>query len=145
MLYEDYRREKMQALKAKDTFKNKVITGLMSDMTYRLKEKGEDLTAEECTQVVQKALKKAQEAYELAASRPDKQAESAKEIEILKGYLPKQLTAEEVSTELQTLFADVAPEKTNKGMLMGRAMGALKSKADGRVISDAVDAWLKNA
>lgn len=145
MLYEDYRREKMQALKAKDTFKNKVITGLMSDMTYRLKEKGEDLTAEECTQVVQKALKKAQEAYELAASRPDKQAESAKEIEILKSYLPKQLTAEEVSTELQTLFADVAPEKANKGMLMGRAMGALKGKADGRVISDAVDAWLKNA
>ncbi|MFM9414379.1 GatB/YqeY domain-containing protein [Peptococcus simiae] len=145
MLYEDYRREKMQALKNKDTFKNKVITGLMSDMTYKMKEKGQDLSEEECQAVVQKALKKAQEAYDLAASRPDKQEEMAKEIDILKGFLPEQLTAEAVQAKVNDLFADLSPQEANKGMLMGKAMGALKGLADGRVISDAVDAWLKKA
>ena len=69
------RADKMAALKEKDSVKNKVITMLMSGITYKKKELGRDLTEQECLDVIAKELKQEKEALDMAAGREDKIAE----------------------------------------------------------------------
>ena len=137
------RADKMAALKEKDTVKNKVITLLLSGLTYKHKELGRDCTEQECLDVIAKELK--QEALELSKDRADKVAELEAEIAILESYLPKQMSAEEVAAVVAELVAQAGLETTvkNKGMIMKTVMGELKGKADGKVIGAAVDALLK--
>ena len=139
------RADKMAALKEKDTVKNKVITLLLSGLTYKHKELGRDCTEQECLDVIAKELKQEREALELSKDRADKVAELEAEIAILESYLPKQMSAEEVAAVVAELVAQAGLETTvkNKGMIMKTVMGELKGKADGKVIGAAVDALLK--
>lgn len=139
------RADKMAALKAKDTVKNKVITMLLSGLTYKHKELGRDCNEQECLDVIAKELKQQREALELSKGREDKVAEIQAEIAILESYLPKQMSAEEVAAAVAELVAKAGLETTikNKGMIMKTVMGELKGKADGKVIGAAVDALLK--
>lgn len=135
----------MAALKEKDTVKNKVITLLLSGLTYKHKELGRDCTEQECLDVIAKELKQEREALDLSKGRADKVAELEAEIAILESYLPKQMSAEEVAAVVTELVAQAGLETTvkNKGMIMKTVMGELKGKADGKVIGAAVDALLK--
>ena len=139
------RADKMAALKEKDTVKNKVITMLLSGLTYKHKELGRDCTEQEYLDVISKELKQEREALEMAQGREDKMAELQAEIAILESYLPKQMSAEEVAAAVAELIAKAGLETTvkNKGMIMKTVMGELKGKADGKVIGAAVDALLK--
>lgn len=145
MLYDDYRKEKMNALKAKDSEKNKVLTNMLSAMTYAKKEKGAELDAGECQAIVAKLLKQAQEAYDLSAGRPERQEEIKREMDILSMYLPQQLSEDDIKTHLYPIFDKEGFERSpkSKGVLMKTAMAELKGKADGKVISGVVDAWIK--
>lgn len=138
------RADKMAALKTKDTVKNKVITLLLSGLTYKHKELGRDCTEQECLDVIAKELKQEREALEMSKDRADKVAELQEEIAILESYLPKQMSAEEVAAVVADLVAKAGLETTvkNKGMIMKTVMGELKGKADGKVIGAAVDALL---
>lgn len=139
------RADKMAALKEKDTVKNKVITLLLSGLTYKHKELGRDCTEQECLDVIAKELKQERESLEMSKDRADKVAELEAEIAILESYLPKQMSAEEVAAAVADVIAKAGLEMTvkNKGMIMRTVMGALKGKADGKVISAAVDALLQ--
>ena len=139
------RADKMAALKEKDAVKNKIVTMLMSGITYKKKELGRDLTEQECLDVISKELKQEKEALDMAAGREDKIAELQAEIAIQESYQPKQLSAEEVAEKVAALIeaAGLEPIVKNKGMIMKTVMGELKGKADGKVIGAAVDALLK--
>jgi len=139
------RADKMAALKEKDTVKNKVITLLLSGLTYKHKELGRDCTEQECLDVIAKELKQERESLEMSKDRADKVAELEAEIAILESYLPKQMSAEEVAAAVADVIVKAGLEMTvkNKGMIMRTVMGALKGKADGKVISAAVDALLQ--
>ena len=139
------RADKMAALKEKDTVRNKVITMLLSGLTYKHKELGRDCTEPGCLGVIAKELKQEKEALELSAGREDKIAELQAEIAILESYLPKQMSADEVAAAVADIIARAGLETTvkNKGMIMRAVMGELKGKADGKVIGAAVDALLK--
>ena len=65
MDYDFLRKEKMQALKEKDTLKNSVITMLLSGLTYKKKELGHDPGENDCYEVIAKELKQTKEAYDL--------------------------------------------------------------------------------
>ncbi len=147
MLYDDYRKEKMLALKNKDSEKNKVLTNLLSAMTYAKKEKGGELNEADCQAIVQKLYKQAQESYHLADGRPDIQEGIAREKEIIASYLPAQLSEAEIQEKLEEIFAasGLTREPKSKGQLMKLAMGALKGQADGKVIAHVVDAWIQGA
>ena len=136
MDYDFLRKEKMQALKEKDTLKNSVITMLLSGLTYKKKELGHDPGAKE--------LKQTKEAYDLAKDRPEVAEELAKKMAILEGYMPKQLSAEEVKEQVSAILADAGIELSakNKGVIMKTVMAALKGKADGKVISQCVNELL---
>ena len=144
MNYEQLRAEKMAALKSKDTVKNNVVTMLLSGMTYLKKEVGRELTEEECRSCIQKELKQVKESLEMSNGREDAAEELQKQIAILEGYLPQQMSEEEVQAKVQSIVENlgVEPIVKNKGAIMKNVMAELKGKADGKLIGRIVDQLL---
>ncbi len=61
------------------------------------------------------------------------------QVVVLEKYLPKQMSAEELETELKKIIAEVgATTAKDMGKVMGVASKALAGKAEGRAISEAV-------
>jgi len=73
------------------------------------------------------------------AGRQDLADTELAQVEVLEGYLPKQLTPEEVEEEVKKIMATVgATSMKEMGKVMGIASKQLAGKADGRVISEIV-------
>lgn len=68
--------------------------------------------------------------------------ESVSKLEILKEYLPKQLSEEELKIEIQKFINDNNIDITNKGNVMKVIMPVFKSKADGKLINKVVSSLL---
>jgi uncharacterized protein YqeY len=61
------------------------------------------------------------------------------QVSVLETYLPKQMSADELETELKKIIATVgATGPQDMGKVMGVATKALSGKAEGRTISEAV-------
>ena len=137
MLYDDFRKEKMQALKEKDKLKNKVITNILSDLIYIKKELGQEPTEADSAKAVAKQVK---EAIEMSKDRPDKLEELEAELAVLEQYMPKQLSEDEIKAEVLALLDEnsIGLDPKNKGAIMKVVMPALAGKADGKAINKVV-------
>ena len=140
MLYDDFRKEKMIALKEKDKLKNKVITNILSDLIYIKTELGQEPTEADSAKAVAKQVKQVKEAIDMAKDRPDKLAELEAELAVLEQYMPKQLNAEEIKAAVIKLIDEngIALDPKNKGAIMKVVMPALAGKADGKDINKVV-------
>ena len=83
------------------------------------------------------------------AGRQDLADAELAQVEVLESYLPKQLSQEEIETEVKKIIAEVgatrkiiaevgATSMKEMGKVMGTASKQLAGKADGRVISEIV-------
>ena len=140
MLYDEFRKEKMIALKEKDKLKNKVITNILSDLTYIKKELKQEPTKVDSAKVVAKQVKQLKETMELSKDRPDKMAELEAELAVLEQYMPKQMSEEEIREAVVKLLEEngITAEPKNKGAIMKVVMPALNGKADGKDINKVV-------
>ena len=140
MLYDEFRKEKMIALKEKDKLKNKVITNILSDLTYIKKELKQEPTEADSAKVVAKQVKQLKETMELSMDRPDKMAELEAELAVLEQYMPKQMSEEEIREAVVKLLEEngITAEPKNKGAIMKVVMPALNGKADGKDINKVV-------
>lgn len=140
MLYDDFRKEKMVALKEKDKLKNKVITNILSDLIYIKKELGREPTEADSAKAVAKQVKQVKEAIEMSKDRPDKIEELEAELAVLEQYMPKQLSGDEIKAEVLRLLDEngIALDPKNKGAIMKVVMPALAGKADGKEINKVV-------
>ncbi|MEE0229745.1 MAG: GatB/YqeY domain-containing protein [Peptococcaceae bacterium] len=140
MLYDEFRKEKMIALKEKDKLKNKVITNILSDLTYIKKELKQEPTEADSAKVVVKQVKQLKETMELSKDRPDKMAELEAELAVLEQYMPKQMSEEEIREAVVKLLEEngITAEPKNKGAIMKVVMPALNGKADGKDINKVV-------
>lgn len=140
MLYDDFRKEKMVALKEKDKLKNKVITNILSELTYIKKELKQEPTEADSAKVVAKQVKQLKETMELSKDRPDKMEELEAELAILEQYMPKQMNEDEIRQAVMQLLEEngIAIEPKNKGAIMKVVMPALNGKADGKDINKVV-------
>ena len=78
------------------------------------------------------------------AGRQDLADTELAQVEVLEGYLPKQLTPEEVEEEVKKIMATVgATSMKEMGKVMGIASKQLAGKADGRFISEIVKKLLQ--
>ena len=69
-------------------------------------------------------------------NRQDLVDKTQSEIDILLGYLPEQLSSEEVEKIINDIFEEVKPEgMKDMGKVMGLAQGKLKGKADMKEVS----------
>ena len=140
MLYDDFRKEKMVALKNKDKLRNKVITNILSDLTYIKKEVGHEPTEEDSIKAVSKQVKQLKETMELSKDRPEALEELKAELAILEEYMPKQLNEEEIKAEVLKLFEENGIElsQKNRCAIMKTVMPALNGKAEGKLINQVV-------
>ena len=68
--------------------------------------------------------------------RDDLASEEIEQAKFLEIYLPNQLSKEELTKELKNIIDSLgASSMSDIGKVMGRAMGLLKGKADGGLIS----------
>ena len=105
------------------------------------------LTDEEQLSVLTTEVKRRRETIADAekAGRADLVAREQAELEVVLGYLPKQMSREEVVAAAQQVIAEVGakgPQETGK--VMGKLMPQLKGKAEGRMISEVVKELLAN-
>ena len=140
MLYDEFRKEKMVALKEKDKLKNKVITNILSELTYIKKELKQEPTEADSAKVVAKQVKQLKETMELSKDRPDKMEELEAELAILEQYMPKQMSEDEIRDAVMKLLEEngITAEPKNKGAIMKVVMLALNGKADGKDINKVV-------
>ena len=103
--------------------------------------KGEDLTDQEVSAVLQKAVKIRKEAMEMFSKgdRIDLVEKEQKEYEIISIYLPEQLTEEQIENLIQeTIFSLQVSGEKDLGRVMGAIMPKVKGKADGKIIQQKV-------
>jgi uncharacterized protein len=91
--------------------------------------------------VLLSAAKKRKEAMEHfeRGGRPELVAQEGKELAIIEEYLPKQLSAEEVTQVIEAAVAQTGASLPNDfGRVMPFVMKQLKGKADGKLVQELV-------
>lgn len=97
--------------------------------------------------VVAKEAKKRRESIEAfeKGNRPDLVAQEKAELDILSGYLPKQMNRDEIIAAAKKIISDIgAKGPGDKGKVMGQLMPQTKGKADGKEVSDIVSELLSS-
>jgi uncharacterized protein YqeY len=117
------------AMKAQDRLRMETIRALLSEIQYEeMQKQVQDLSATDSSVVLQREVKKRQEAigFEEQANRQDAKAKLQAEIAIIEEFLPKQLSA----TELEKVLSDY--KTTTPSAVMGTAMKFLKDNYAGQ-------------
>jgi uncharacterized protein YqeY len=136
------------AMKAKQAERLGVIRMLKSALKNVALEKGGatfELDDASALAVVRKELKKRQDSIEgfEKGQRPELAAKEKSEAEILAAYLPPPFTAEEIDALVQSAITETgATSKAQMGAVMKLATERAAGRADGKVLSAAVNARL---
>ena len=139
-LKERLRDDMNAARRQQDRDRARLFSTVLSDIRNREIEVSHELEDDEVLQVLGKAIKSRNEAAEQMASRPELAGEQLQEASILQGYMPPQVSEEEI----RTIVADaIAAGASNMGAVMGRVMPQLKGRADGRLVNRIAGELLK--
>lgn len=133
------------AMRAKDRVRLEALRSVISQFGYRRIELNHDLTADEQTEVIRRLVKQRNDSIvEFAkAGREELVEKETRERDILKAYLPPELSHEELAQRLQLLIADLPETERTQGGIMKRAMSELRGQADGGLIRRMVEEALK--
>lgn len=140
MELEQLRKDMVAAMKAGDKARKASISNLVAAVKKAAIDEGcrEDVPAALVDKVILKELKTAKEQIDTCPDeRVDLKAEYQANYNVIAEYAPKLMSAEEVKAHIEKEFAEVVATK-NKGQIMKAVMGALKGKADGKVINEVV-------
>lgn len=121
------------AMKAKDKDKLSVLKMLKGSLQLENINKGKELTDDVVIDVISREIKQRKESIAefTKGGREDLANETAKEIDILKTYLPEQLSEEEIEKIIDQVFATVAPTSAkDMGKVMKEVTPLVKGKAD---------------
>ena len=100
-----------------------------------------EMKEEDELKLLQKLVKQRKDSLEIYTqqNRADLAQKEQEEIAIIEKFLPKQLSADEVRTELARIIQEVgATSPADMGKVMGAATKQLSGKADGKTISTLV-------
>ena len=121
-------------MKAKDMVSLNTIRGILNEINIR-EMKNIKINEEEVIKVLRSEAKKRKESIETfeKAGRTDLTEKETKELKIIEGYLPAEMSDEELTAKLKEVVASC--EDKNFGTVMKASMAALKGAADGKRIS----------
>jgi len=129
---------------AKDELRLSTIRLLKSAIQYHEIQKGGagyGATDEDVIEVIGREIKKRNEAIELykQGGRNELAEKEQKELEILKSYLPEQMSEDEVRKLVEEAISSIgASGIQDMGKVMGALMPKVKGKADGTLVSNIV-------
>lgn len=143
MIYQQLQVDQLSALKSQDTLKLQTIRGIIATVKNKEIDKGSPLTDEEVVAVLQKTKKECMESIDsfTKGGRQDLLEEAKAQLAIVSVYLPPEMTDEELQKEVAKIKEankDVIAQ--NPKALIGLCMKALRGKADGSRIMQAINA-----
>jgi uncharacterized protein YqeY len=144
-LTEKIRTDLTNAMKAQDKERLSTIRMLQSAMKYEQISAGHELADEEAMAVIRKAVKQRQDSVEqyTNGNRPELAAKEQSEIDILKTYLPPELSNDEIESGIREIIASTgAQSKKDMGKVMKEATARYKGRADGKKIQEIVSRLL---
>ena len=142
MLEEKILKDYKAAMIAKDTIKSSTLSFLRAEFQSLAKEKKkEKLEDSDCISIVKRQVKRHQDSIEQfkKGQRQDLVDKEQKELEILKSYLPKQLSGEEVKKIVDEVVVSLgATGMKEMGKVMKEVMAKVGDSADGKMVSSLV-------
>jgi len=129
------------AMRAKDEAKLASLRLVLTAIKNREKEVRRSLEDQEVISLISTQIKQRKESIDhyRKAGREDLVKAEESELQILEGYMPEQLSAEEMSQALDEVISEVgAVSMKDMGKVMKAAMAKLAGRADGRVINEMV-------
>jgi uncharacterized protein YqeY len=132
-LYEDLK----SAMKNKETLRLntiRLVKKYIQELETSVGHTG-DATDAEVLKIINKLVKQGKDAAEQykSAGRNDIYEEEIQQVAVLESYLPKQLTDDEISIEVDKVMAETG--SNNMGVLMKELNTRLAGRADGKTIS----------
>ncbi len=145
---EQIEKDYIQAYKAKDQVRLGTLRLLKTAAKNKQVELMRPLTDDDIMTVIIRELKQRQDSIEqfTAAGRSDLADKEAAEAEVLKGYMPAQLTEEELAEVVEKVCEPLLEGgMKNMGQAISAIMAEYKGRVDGKAVSAAVKARLQQA
>lgn len=146
-LRDDIHVAQINAIKERNADKTSVLRILWSAIRNEEIDKRRDLSDDEVIAVVSRQVKQLEDAntdFE-KGGRTDLVDKNKQEIEILRSYLPAQLSDDELRTIIKTIMAAQGPiDPAQSGKLIGVVMKEVKGKADGNRVRTMMTALLQS-
>ena len=133
------------AMKAHDMSAVNAIRGVIAKAKDLTVNAGKEMTDDAVLAVLAKGAKQREESIAQfeQAGRADLAANEKAELELLRKYLPRQLSEDEVAAVVKQAVAELgATSKKDMGRVMKDVMVRVKGQADGKLVSKLVGAAL---
>lgn len=145
-MVEKLKADMIQAMKEKDKERLTVIRMVKAAMDLEHIDRKREINDELLIDVVSKQVKMREDSileFE-KGNREDLIEKTKKEIEILKAYLPEQLSESEVVEEIEKIFVEVKPESVkDMGKVMKEATAKLRGRADMKKVGEIIKSKLQ--
>lgn len=130
------------AMKEKNQLRLAAIRAIKAEILLaKTSGKTPELADSDVLKIIQKMVKQRQDSIAIykEQSREDLVEEESKQLEFIKSYLPKQMSAEEVEAAVKEIVAKTGATSIKEmGKVMKEANSALAGKAESKVIADCV-------
>ena len=138
-LPEQVRADLTESMKARDAERTSTLRMLQSALKNEQINVGHELTDDEAQSVIRKAVKQRLDSVEqfTKGNRPELAAKEQSEMDLLKTYLPPELTEAEIEEAVRAIVASTgAQSKKDMGKVMKEATAKFKGAVDGRKIQE---------
>lgn len=144
-LTDQIRADLTEAMKAQEKERLSTLRMLQSAIKNEQINAGHELSDPEAMSVIQKAVKQRLDSIEqyTNAGRTELADKERSEMELLKTYLPAEVSAEELEAGLREIIESTgATSKKDLGKVMKEATARFKGRADGKKIQETVSRLL---
>ena len=134
------------AMRNKDSIRRTVLRTIISEIRNAEIAKQEALDDEGIMVVITKQAQQRRDSIEAfkSASRSDLVENESEELKIISGYLPEQLSEDEISVVITEVISQVeAKGFSDMGKVMKEIMQRIRGRADGKAISAIVTSRLR--
>lgn len=132
-----------KAMLAREKVRLEALRGVKKEFLEAKTAKGSngELTDDVAIKIMLKMVKQRKESAKIydENNRPELRDNELAEAAVIEEYLPRQLSVEELESELRTIITETGATGTaDMGKVMGVATRSLAGRAEGRAISEAV-------
>lgn len=135
------------AMKAKDAIRLNIIRRLNSEIKNQEINLKKELDDDAIVSIISTLIKKGNEAIELfnKGNRADLSEKEQEEVEILKKYLPEQVSEADLRLRIQEVIKELGAESQGDlGRVMKILVPEFKGRADNKLVKNIVGEFLRN-
>lgn len=139
MLKEKLMEDLKESMRNKDVIRKNTIQMVRAAILQIEKDKGIEVEDDKILEIISKEVKSKKDVLKdfEKAERQDLIDQTNQEISVLQEYLPKQLSREEIKSELEKIIAEIgATSMKDMGAIMKEAKAKMGASAEGKTINE---------